>query len=176
MKIAIIGYSGAGKSTLAKALGAHYGIPVLHLDSIHFASGWVEREDDAMRADLITFMQNKSWVIDGNYTRIYSEERFRQADYIVMMDFARIFCFFSALKRYFTYKGRSRDSVAAGCSEKMDKAFIKWLLWEGRTKERGKKFKAIGQQYPDKVVWLRNRRQTDRWLETMKRMISVHQN
>ena len=37
MRIAIIGYSGAGKSTLAKALGAQYDCPVLHLDALHFS-------------------------------------------------------------------------------------------------------------------------------------------
>lgn len=45
MRIAIIGYSGAGKSTLAKALGAQYDCPVLHLDALHFLPGWHERDD-----------------------------------------------------------------------------------------------------------------------------------
>ena len=40
MRIAVIGYSGAGKSTLARALGARYGVPVLHMDRVHWAPGW----------------------------------------------------------------------------------------------------------------------------------------
>ena len=36
MKIAVLGYCGAGKSTLARTLGARYGIPVLHFDTIQF--------------------------------------------------------------------------------------------------------------------------------------------
>lgn len=43
MRIAVIGYSGSGKSTLAARLGAAYGVPVLHLDSVHWLPGWVER-------------------------------------------------------------------------------------------------------------------------------------
>jgi Adenylate kinase and related kinases len=43
MKIAIIGYSGSGKSTLAAKLGKFYHAEVLHLDSVHFLPGWVER-------------------------------------------------------------------------------------------------------------------------------------
>ena len=36
MKIAILGTSGSGKSTLAKRLGERYGLPVLHMDTVHF--------------------------------------------------------------------------------------------------------------------------------------------
>lgn len=43
MKIAILGTSGSGKSTLAKRLGETYGLPVLHMDTVHFLPGWVER-------------------------------------------------------------------------------------------------------------------------------------
>lgn len=43
MKIEILGTSGSGKSTLAKRLGETYGLPVLHMDTVHFLPGWVER-------------------------------------------------------------------------------------------------------------------------------------
>ena len=39
MKIAILGTSGSGKSTLAKRLGERYGLPVLHMDTVHFLPG-----------------------------------------------------------------------------------------------------------------------------------------
>ena len=51
MKIAILGTSGSGKSTLAKRLGETYGLPVLHMDTVHFLPGWVERpfaEEEAL--------------------------------------------------------------------------------------------------------------------------------
>lgn len=44
MKIAVTGYSGAGKSTLARTLGERLGCPVLHLDTVQFTPGWVERD------------------------------------------------------------------------------------------------------------------------------------
>ena len=50
MKIAILGTSGSGKSTLAQTLGAAYHAPVLHLDTVHFLPGWVERPLDEENA------------------------------------------------------------------------------------------------------------------------------
>ena len=67
MRIAIIGYSGAGKSTLARALGERYACPVLHLDALHFLPGWKERGDGDALSLLLPRLQEKSWVIDGNY-------------------------------------------------------------------------------------------------------------
>ena len=43
MKIAILGTSGSGKSTLAKRLGERYGLPVLHMDTVHFLPGRPEK-------------------------------------------------------------------------------------------------------------------------------------
>ena len=42
-RVMIVGGPGSGKSTLARALGARSGLPVFHMDLIHWQSGWVER-------------------------------------------------------------------------------------------------------------------------------------
>lgn len=75
MRIAIIGYSGAGKSTLARALGERYACPVLHLDALHFLPGWKERGDGDALSLLLPRLQEKSWVIDGNYGSLAYWER-----------------------------------------------------------------------------------------------------
>ena len=76
MKIVIIGYSGSGKSTLAKTLGINYNIPVLHLDSVNFLSGWKVREQKETDEIVKKFIEeNDSWIIDGNYHKI-AKERF----------------------------------------------------------------------------------------------------
>lgn len=58
MKIAILGYSGAGKSTLAARLGELYGLPVLHLDRVHFIPNWQERETSEKRRIVENFMRD----------------------------------------------------------------------------------------------------------------------
>jgi len=42
-RIMIVGQPGSGKSTLAQALGEKTGLPVIHIDKIHWQPGWVER-------------------------------------------------------------------------------------------------------------------------------------
>ena len=45
-----------------------------------------------------------------------------------------------------------------GCDEKMDWEFIKWILWEGRSKTVRERYKSIQIQYPDKVSVIKNQR------------------
>jgi adenylate kinase family enzyme len=42
-RIMIVGPPGSGKSTLARVLGERTGLPVLHIDKIHWQHGWIER-------------------------------------------------------------------------------------------------------------------------------------
>lgn len=43
-RVMLVGGPGSGKSTLARWLSAETGLPVFHMDHIHWKSGWVERE------------------------------------------------------------------------------------------------------------------------------------
>ena len=164
MKIAIIGYSGSGKSTLARKLGEAHGCAVLHLDSVFFSSDWVERSNEEMSADVERFMENESWVIDGNYSRTLYERRMEEADQIILMDFGRFDCLRRAFRRYRTYRGTTRPDMAAGCNEKFDWAFIRWILWEGRTKKARDRYKGVISAYPKKTIVLKNQTELDHFL------------
>ena len=72
MKIAIIGYSGSGKSTLARKLGKIYQTDVLHFDTIHFLPDWeIRAKDEKMRLTKEFLDSHESWVIDGNYSKLF---------------------------------------------------------------------------------------------------------
>ena len=161
MKIAILGYSGSGKSTLAGQLGQRYQIPVLYLDTVQFVAGWKERDRTQALEMVDRFMQQENWVIDGNYTAFRQQERLEQADHIVILSFARLPCLWRAYKRLRTYRHTTRESMAPGCEEKMDAAFVWWLLYGGRKKERRARFAAIRRRYPEKCVVLKNQKQLD---------------
>ena len=139
MRIVIIGYSGSGKSTLAKTLGKHYNIPVLHLDSVRFLSGWVERDRNEFNEIVKKFInENESWIIDGNYSKI-ALERFELADKLFFLNYNRFFCLKSVIKRYKENIGKSRSDMAEGCEEKLDLKFLYWVFMKGRSKQRRKR-------------------------------------
>ncbi|MGL4913115.1 MAG: DNA topology modulation protein [Romboutsia sp.] len=164
MKIVIIGYSGSGKSTLAKHLAGYYKIPVLFLDKVNFLPNWVERDRHDGRLIVNEFMKNDSWVIDGNYKDFYQSERLEQADKIIFMNFPRRVCIYRAFKRYFKYKNTTREDMASGCVEKIDLEFMWWILYKGRTKEKQNHYKEIEEDFKNKIVVLRNKKEVDLFL------------
>lgn len=169
MKIAIIGYSGAGKSTLARRLGELYGIPVLHLDTVEFLPKWEKRGLSEKQRIVSDFMSgNESWVIDGNYSKLFRAERLEQADMIVMLLFNRFNCLWRAIKRYRRFKGRTRPDMSDGCAEKIDLEFVWWILHDGRTKSKKASYKAVSVQYPDMVTVLKNQRELDEFLRRLE--------
>jgi adenylate kinase family enzyme len=170
MKIAVLGYSGSGKSTLARRLADYYQIPVLFLDTVQFLPGWVERDREEGRSIVSGFLSdNESWVIDGNYQCFLQKERLEQADRIILLHFPRGICLYRAVRRYLRYRGKTRESMAAGCAEKMDREFLWWILHKGRTKQRRDHDREIASCYRDKTVILKSPGQISRFLARISR-------
>lgn len=167
MKMAILGYSGSGKSTLAKYLAEVYGIPLLYLDRVNFESGWKERSTEEARAIVRAFMEQPDWVIDGNYQRFYQQERLDQADQVILMLFNRFSALYRIIRRNREFSNRSRESMADGCTEKLDLDFLCWILFRGRTPAKIRQHHLLMQQYGQKVIIIRNQRQLDRFMESV---------
>ena len=162
MKIAVLGYSGSGKSTLARALGRRYGVNVLHLDAVQFLPGWQIRTAEEQLALTKTFMdENDGWVIDGNYSNLLQQRRLAEADEIVLLLFSRWACLGRVRRRYRKHAGRTRPDMTEGCSEKLDREFLVWILWRGRTPRRRRRWREILSEYGDKTTVLKNQRQLD---------------
>jgi len=169
MKIAVIGYSGSGKSTLAGQLGDLYNSPVLYLDKIQFEANWKERNIETAKIMVKRFMEeNNKWVIDGNYTKFFREKRLEEADMIIFLSFSRWTCLRQAYNRYHEYKGKTRESTAADCEEKLDFEFIKWILFDGRSKERKKQYDDTIFKYGSKVEILKNREDLELFLRKLQ--------
>lgn len=167
MKITVIGYSGSGKSTTAAVLSEKLNIPVLHMDTVHFLPGWVEREREDELALVEQFMSgHESWIIDGNYSKLHYEKRMAQADKIIFLDFPRLVCLYRAIRRYLQNRGRTRASMAEGCPEKFDLEFILWILSKGRSKETRERYANLSKQYSEKFIRLRSQRQLSEFLRS----------
>ena len=160
MKIVIRGYSGSGKSTLARKLGEKYGVPVLHLDRVQWLPNWTARDDAEKRRIVKAFLdENESWVIDGNYSSLYQQRRLEEADVILLLFFPRLSCLYRVVKRKRQYRGQTRPDMGEGCEEKLDAAFLRWVLWEGRSRKIRQNYANIQMQYPEKTIVIRNQRE-----------------
>ena len=55
-RIMIVGRPGSGKSSLAQAIGERTGLPVIHIDKIHWQPGWVERSKAEKTQEVAAFV------------------------------------------------------------------------------------------------------------------------
>lgn len=166
MRIAIIGYSGSGKSTLAGLYGKAHGLPVLHLDTTHWLPGWQERPKEERASIVRKFLdENESWVIDGNYSGVFYDERMEKADRIIFMNFNRFTCLYRAWKRKVKYSGKSRPDMTEGCNEKLDREFAMWILRDSRTKKALDRYRSGKEKYPEKFIEIHSQRELDAYIK-----------
>lgn len=168
MKIAILGYSGSGKSTLARIISEKYSIDVLHFDTVQFLPNWEIRSFDDKERITKEFLDSHSdWVIDGNYTKLFYERRLEEADKIILLLFNRFSCLWRAYKRFQKYKNKTRPDMAEGCNEKLDREFIKWILFDSRTRRAKERYSRIIMQYGNKVIIINNQKQLKKFIQSI---------
>lgn len=164
-RVLIIGCGGAGKSTLARQLGEKLNLPVVHLDSIFWLPGWVEMEKNEFDARIRTEMAKETWILDGNYNRTLPE-RIARCDTIIYLDFSRTACLYGIFKRLLTNIGKTRPDMGAGCKEKVDWDFVKWV-WNFNKHKREKYYRLLNEAEGVETIVLKNRRMVRRFLTSL---------
>lgn len=165
-RIIIIGCGGAGKSTLARQLGETLNLPVVHLDSIFWLPGWVERDRDEFDQLVRQEMAKEQWIIDGNYNRTM-EERIGYCDTIIYLDVSRWLCLYGIFKRLLTNIGKTRPDMGKGCKEKVDWEFVKWV-WNFNKNKRERYYRMLNEAEGKETIVLKNRRMVKRFLQSVK--------
>jgi len=69
-RVVVQGTSGSGKSTLSTALADVLGVAYLELDGLYQRPNWVGLEAEEFRARVRSFVDQPSWVVDGNYSQV----------------------------------------------------------------------------------------------------------
>ena len=164
-RVLIIGCGGAGKSTLARQLGEKLNLPVVHMDSIFWLPGWVEMEKDEFDARIRAEMAKETWILDGNYNRTLPE-RIARCDTIIYLDFSRTACLYGIFKRLLTNIGKTRPDMGAGCKEKVDLDFVKWV-WNFNKHKREKYYRLLNEAKGVETIVLKNRRMVKRFLQSL---------
>lgn len=167
-RISIIGSGGAGKSTLAIRLGSLLNIPVFHLDSLYWKPGWIET-DHKDWAKLQESLCNKdSWIIDGNYGGTL-DIRLKASDTVIFLDINRYACLFNVIKRTLKYHRKSRPDMGAGCPERLETKFLKWIHGYPVNKRPDILKKLIALEGNLEVYVLKDRREVNHFLNDLQK-------
>jgi adenylate kinase family enzyme len=166
-RVMIVGGPGSGKSTLARLLGERTGLPVFHMDLIHWQDNWVERTK-AEKIPLARAVEaREEWVFEGNMSATNSS-RLARADTLIWLDLPVGLRLWRVTKRLFRYLGQARPDLPPGCRERLHPqtwAFYR-LIWSTRHSARAKITALIQTASADKrIVHLTSPRALREWLK-----------
>jgi adenylate kinase family enzyme len=129
-RVMIVGGPGSGKTTLAVELGRRTGLPVVHMDHIHWTPGWIERRAEEKDRLVWAAHRREAWILEGGHSRSYAD-RVAHADTLVWLDVPVGLRLWRVLRRAWTWRGRSRPDLPPGCPERLDRetlAFVRFIL------------------------------------------------
>lgn len=165
-RVMIIGAPGSGKSTLARRIGAATGLPVYHMDQIHWQSGWVQRPRP-LRVEMAHAVENApEWVFEGGFSTTYAH-RLSRCDTLIFLDLPVWLRAWRVARRTLRHYGRNRPDLPEGCPERFSAEFWRWI-WTTRTKNRNRDLELLGTAGPDVTIHhLRSPRAVRRYLTTL---------
>lgn len=134
-RVLIIGSPGAGKSTLSRELARRTGLPLHHLDRLYWNPGWVETDKPAWRDAVARLASAPRWIIDGNYGGTL-KLRLARADTVIDLDLPAWLCVAGILRRLIGPQARERPDMAAGCRERPNREFLKFLAYTATFRRR----------------------------------------
>lgn len=162
----IIGQPASGKSRLARRLGERTGLPVIHIDRIHFQPGWVERSPAEKSRLAREAEAGERWIFEGGHSATWPS-RLARADLLVILDRPLGVRLWRATRRAVAGRGRTRPDMADGCPERLRllPSFL-GFMWATRHSARRKQFALAARARPDQpVVRLRSDADVARFLE-----------
>lgn len=143
-RVAVLGGPGSGKSTIAIALGQKTGLPVYHMDQIHWCSGWVPRETEDKDRMTCEVHARERWIFEGGHSRTMPE-RLARADTVFWLDLPVGLRYWRVFKRWLTYRGDTRPDLPAGCPERLDWEFLSYI-WTSRVRTRARIERLLAEQ------------------------------
>lgn len=114
-RVAIIGNAGGGKSTVSRELSTMLGLPLYPVDQLQWRPGWQAIPKEEFAEAHAKLIAEPRWIIDGWGDFDAIEERFRQSDTIILVDYPLWRHYWWASKRQFMCLFRPRVDGPPGC-------------------------------------------------------------
>ncbi len=160
-KIIVIGCPGSGKSTFSRRLHQITGIPLYHLDMLFWNADKTTVERLVFHKRLSDVMQNRKWIIDGNYASTM-EQRIEQCDTIIFLDYPVEVCLNGIKER----KGKVRSDLPWAETED-DAEFIRFIK-NYNSQCRPQVLELLDKYSYKNIFVFTNRSQADLFLTTLK--------
>lgn len=171
-RVMIIGQPGSGKSTLARAVGEIAHLPVVHMDHIHWKSGWVERDRDEKTRMCQEVQRRPEWVFEGGHSATWAE-RLERADTLIWLDMPLGLRLWRVTRRTAMMWGRTRPDLPDGCPEQFNAAFF-GFIWRTRTTGRANCARLFDRVPQEKAAHhLRRPRDVSAYLTALRRAAKV---
>lgn len=164
-RVLVLGSSGSGKSTFARRLSAATRIPMVSLDALYWQPGWRPADPFSFERRVTDAANEPTWIMDGNYLNQGAGALRRAlADTIIWFDLPRWVCMTGIFLRIVRTYGEVRPEMAAGCPEKLDPEFIRYV-WAYRRQQRPKQLEFFKGLRPDQTfIRFARRREADHYL------------
>ncbi|MGB9089440.1 MAG: AAA family ATPase [Pseudomonas farsensis] len=167
-RVMIVGQPGSGKSTLARQLGERTGLPVVHIDTIHWQPGWVERSPDEKTRLCHEVEARERWIFEGGHSTTW-DNRLARADTLIWIDRSAPLRFWRVLLRTALNRGRSRPDLPSDCPDRLSRLpEFYGFMWRTRTSARAK-MKQLAEQAPPgcRVIHLRSNHDAEAFLASI---------
>jgi len=132
-RIMIVGQPGSGKSTLARDLGRKTGLPVVHIDHIHWQPGWIERPRDEKTRLCHEVEAREEWIFEGGHSATW-RNRLARADMLIWLDLPLPLRLWRVVKRTVVWNGRNRPDLPEGCPEGFHRETLPFWRFIWRTR------------------------------------------
>ncbi len=164
-RIMIVGQPGSGKSTFARALGGLTGLPVVHIDHIHWQTGWVERPRPEKTRMCHEVEARDAWIFEGGHSETWPN-RLSRAEMLIWLDLPVGLRLWRVLKR--TLRGGQRPDLPEGCPEGFHRETLPFwrFIWRTRRLARDRIARlAAGAPAGVQVVHLQSPAEARRFLQ-----------
>ena len=165
-RVMIVGQPGSGKSTTARMIGDITGLPVVHVDRIHWMPGWIERPADEKITMSLAEIAKDAWIFEGGHSRTWPQ-RLERADTLIVLDMPFWLRVWRVFHRTIRHYGQPRPDLPEDCPERFDLEFWQWI-WNTRKTGRRNALALIPKAGANtQVHHLRSPRQVRRYLNSI---------
>jgi adenylate kinase family enzyme len=167
-RVLVLGSSGSGKSTFVNRLAKAIGLPIISLDAIYWKPGWQPSDPVSFGQRIKELALGDRWIMDGNYiSQGAGDLRRDRADTILWFDLPRHVCMRGILSRIARTYGNVRPEMAAGCPERIDLEFFRYV-WTYRARQRPKLLKYFeGLRSDQKLICFNGRAEADDFIANL---------